>query len=105
MTTLEDYYNTFNQIDGVKAIYLIDMQSKKIQNKTIDLSLDKSDMIDNIKKLSSYLRKGEFDMIYIETIQNINIFCKNISTNDTILIVVADKNLVIGSMFTILKNV
>lgn len=105
MTTLEDYYNTFNQVDGVKAIYLLDMQSKKIQNRILDTSLNKLDMIDNIKKISSYLRKGEFDMIYIETIHNLNIFLKNISTNDTILIIVADKNLVIGSMFSLLKNV
>jgi len=102
MKTLEDYSSDFKYIDGIEALYCIDINTKKIQSEIIEPSHDKSYMIDSIKSLSSYLKRAEFDMIYIES--QYNIFFKNIVNDHLILVLVVDKEHAIGSIFNILKK-
>jgi predicted regulator of Ras-like GTPase activity (Roadblock/LC7/MglB family) len=102
METLEDYNQHFQQIDGVNALYIIHMDTKKIHSKIISSTHDKSLAIESIKSLSSYIKRGKFEMIYIESKENI--FLKSISSKSIVLVVYTDKNLVLGSIFSILKK-
>lgn len=103
METLEDYNQYFQQIDGINALYLIYMETKKIQSKIINSVHDKSSAIETIKSISSYIKKSEFEMIYIESKENI--FFKTISSGNIVLVIFADKNLVLGSIFSTFKKI
>ncbi len=105
MRTLEDYHNYFQQIDGVNALYLIHINTKKIHKRVINSNHDKASAIESMQSLSNYIKRDEFEMIYIESKENI--FFKNLSSDNSdniVLVIFTDKNLVLGSIFSTLKK-
>ena len=103
MRTLEDYYDYFKDVEGLKALYCIHIETKKIQSKIVDANHNKSSALSSIKSLSNYIKRGEFEMMYIEELSN-NMFIKNILSEDIILVISVDKSITIGTIFNILKK-
>ncbi len=103
MKTLDDYNQYFQQIDGVNALYLIYMDSKKIYSKIINHTHDKTLAIESMESLFNYIKKDKFEIIYIESEENI--FFKSISSENIVLVVYTDKNLALGSIFSTLKKI
>jgi hypothetical protein len=103
MKTLEYYCTYFEHINEIQAVYLIHIESKKIQSKVISPNHNKSLMLTFIKSISTYIKKGEFEMMYIEEFKD-NLFVKNISSEDVVIIISVEKQLAIGSIFNILKK-
>jgi len=99
---IEVYYSYFDKIDSIEALYLIDLDSRKIRSKIVNENHNREEIVQSIKDLLKYISKHDFDMIYVESKEYL--FVKNIPNKNSILIVVTNSNIAIGSIFNILKK-
>jgi len=100
---IENYYKLFENIDGIQALYIVDLETLKIKSKIIDDNYNKTFVLDAIKYLFKYFKNSKFKQILIET--EMNIFFKNTSMENKIFVLIADSDIKLGSIFNALKQV
>ncbi len=100
---IEDYYKLFENIDGIQALYIVDLETLKIKSKIIDDNYNKTFVLDAIKYLFKYFKNSKFKQILIET--EMNIFFKNTSIENKIFVLITNSDIKLGSIFNTLKQV
>jgi len=100
---IENYYKLFENIDGVEALYIVDLETLKIKSKIIDDNHNKTFALDTIKHLIRYLKSNRFKQILIET--EVNIFLKNTPIENKIFVLITNNDIKLGGIFNILKQI
>ena len=100
---IEDYYKLFENIDGIQALYIIDLDTRKFKSKIIDENHNKNRILDSVKHLFAYLKEGDPEQIFIE--EKTNIFIRSLPTQkNKIFLLVTDKDIKLGTIFNLLKQ-
>ncbi len=99
---LDKLFELVKNIDGITALYNINIEDTKIQHNILSKSHNQESFVQYIKKIFPIFKEDKFEILLVDLEERI--ICKKVD-NTNIIVCVSDKKVPLGKILTLLKSI